>query len=407
MFEPVRQVAVLVGGKGTRLGTLTAATPKPLMAIATGRVFLDYLVENLARQGFDDIVLMAGHFGDQLRQRYDGQRRYGARLRVMVEPEPLGTAGALMQAKDLLAPRFLMANGDTFFDFNARAFATAAAAQSRPAVLALRTVGDGARYGSVLIEGGRIVRFVEKNLAATGAALVSAGTYVIDRALLDRIDTLPASIETGVFPKLVAERQLGGIEATGYFIDIGLPETLVEAQAELPRRTRRPAVFLDRDGVLNHDSGYVHTPAAWRWIDGAQAAVRRINDMGALAIVVTNQAGVAHGYYDESAVLDLHGWVSQELAEVGAYIDAYYHAPFHPDGKVSAYRQDHDDRKPKPGMLLRAMADWPIDRSRSMLIGDRNTDIEAARRAGVTGHLFQGGDLDQFIQAVLPAPIPG
>ncbi len=397
----IRQAAVLVGGKGTRLGALTQQTPKPLMNITAGRVFLDYLVDNLARQGFDDIILMAGHFGDQLRARYHEQRRYGARLRVVIESEPLGTAGALAQARELLEPHFLMANGDTYFDFNARNFVATAQALASPAVLALRQVDNGARYGSVVRDGTRISRFVEKDPSATGGALVSAGTYLIDRAVLNQIKTLPASIESDVFPTLVAAGQLQGLEAQGYFIDIGLPETLQEAQRELPRRTTRPVVFLDRDGVLNHDTGYVHTPEAWRWADGACAAIRRINDSGALAIVVTNQAGVAHGYYDEDQVRQLHTWVNMELAKDGAYIDAFYHSPYHPDGQVAAYRGEHADRKPNPGMLIRAFADWPIDRARAILIGDRESDMEAARRAGVAGFLYGGGNLEAFLEASL------
>lgn len=397
----VRQAAILVGGKGTRLGSLTRDTPKPLMEIAPGRVFLDYLIDNLARQGFTDIILMAGHFGDQLGSRYHNQQRFGATLRVVIEAEPLGTAGALGQSRELLDPQFLMANGDTYFDFNARAFVTAARALQKPAVLALRQVDDGTRYGNVERDGSRISRFVEKNVAASGPALVSAGTYLIDRFLLGRIGTRPTSIETDIFPALVSAGELGGLEAGGYFIDIGLPETLQEAQLELPRRTTRPVVFFDRDGVLNHDTGYVHSPEAWRWVDGARAAIRRVNDMGALAIVVTNQAGVAHGYYDEDTVRRLHAWVAQDLASEGAYIDAFYHSPFHPDGKISDYRRDHVDRKPQPGMLLRAFADWPSDRTRAILIGDRESDIEAARRAKVPGFLFTGGNLEVFLEASL------
>jgi D-glycero-D-manno-heptose 1,7-bisphosphate phosphatase len=163
----------------------------------------------------------------------------------------------------------------------------------------------------------------------------------------------------------------------------------------------RPAAFLDRDGVLNHDRGYIHRPADFVWIEGAQTAVRRLNDAGYRVFVVTNQAGVARGLYSEAEIGVLHDWVGAELERAGARIDAFYHCPHHPDIGPPEYRRDCDCRKPAPGMLLRAMADFPIDAARSFLIGDRETDIEAARAAGVAGHLFAGGNLDCFVDCVL------
>jgi D-glycero-D-manno-heptose 1,7-bisphosphate phosphatase len=159
----------------------------------------------------------------------------------------------------------------------------------------------------------------------------------------------------------------------------------------------RPAAFLDRDGVLNHDRGYVCDPHQFEWVRGAKAAIKRLNDSGYYTIVVTNQSGVARGYYDEPAIHRLHAWMNAELRTDGARIDAFYHCPYHPDGSVEAYRRHSDDRKPGPGMLLRAKQDWPIDWPESFLIGDKESDMRAAAAAGVPGYLFQGGDLCEFL----------
>ena len=172
-----------------------------------------------------------------------------------------------------------------------------------------------------------------------------------------------------------------------------------------PSDPLRPALFLDRDGVLNEDHGYVHRWEDFRWIPGARQVVRTFNAAGWLVFVVTNQSGIGRGYYSEDDMRALHAQMAEELAAEGARIDAFYWCPHHPEAAVEAYRHpDPPDRKPNPGMLLRAMAEWPVDAARSVMVGDKSADMEAARRAGVRGLHFQGGDLMAFLkaQAVLP-----
>jgi len=161
---------------------------------------------------------------------------------------------------------------------------------------------------------------------------------------------------------------------------------------------RRRAVFLDRDGVLNLDHGYVHAPHQVDWTPGAKAAVKLLNDTGHYVFVVTNQAGVARGLYDEEAVEALHLWMAEELAAAGASIDDWRYCPFHPEAEVPAYRAAHPWRKPSPGMLLDLFAHWPIEREGSFLVGDKASDIAAAEAAGVKGFLFAGGDLKAFVE---------
>src|SRR5579859_3067906 len=166
-------------------------------------------------------------------------------------------------------------------------------------------------------------------------------------------------------------------------------------------KSRRPGVIFDRDGVLNVDHGYVGEVEALEWMPGARRAVRRLNEAGVAVAVVTNQSGVARGYFDLPAVERLHEAMRADLAVEGAWLDAIYVCPFLPEAAVAAYAHpDHPDRKPNPGMILKALAELDLDPGRTVMIGDKASDLEAARRAGVAGALFPGGDLDAFILAL-------
>lgn len=163
-----------------------------------------------------------------------------------------------------------------------------------------------------------------------------------------------------------------------------------------------PAVFLDRDGVLIEDSGYPHLEEHLRFVPGACEAVRRLNQLGYLCVVVTNQSGVARGLFTEDQMKAFNALLVRRMAGQQAVIGAVYACPFHADALDERYRHpDHPDRKPNPGMILRAIADHRIDPARSFLIGDQPSDLEAARRAGVPGFRFEGGNLDQFVKELL------
>lgn len=164
---------------------------------------------------------------------------------------------------------------------------------------------------------------------------------------------------------------------------------------------KKPAVFLDRDGVINLDDAYVGTRDRLRWMPGIAPAIRALNEAGYYVFVFTNQSGVARGFFSEDDVRALHNWMRDELAREGARIDDFRYCPHHPDGVVPAFTRECDWRKPQPGMVLDLMKHWPVDRERSLVIGDKQRDLDAGKAAGVGGYLFLGTDIAGFVEQIL------
>lgn len=399
----ITQCAVLVGGLDTRLGTPTANTPKPILPCGD-RPFLAWLLRELVRFGVTEFLLLTGHLSAAVeRAAHDIVAALPREARITISEEPVraGTGGAIYHARDRLDERFLLCNGDSLLDCNLADLLAAAASDDESVTgrVVLRQLDDASRFGVATLEGDRIAGFSERASPGTGG-MINAGIYVFRRGLVHSVSP-QCSLEADILPRLAAAGVLRGTLGGGYFRDIGVPEDFARARAEVPRLLHRRAVFFDRDGVLNIDHGYVGTRERFEWMPGALEAIRYVTESRWHVFVVTNQSGVARGHYDEAAVRDLLDWMADEARRAGGTIDDVRYCPFHEAAVVDAYQRSSDWRKPGPGMLLDLIRAWELDPERCVMIGDQPTDMAAASAAGVPGRLFPGGNLLEFVRAIV------
>lgn len=381
----IRQAVVLAGGRGTRLGPLTDDTPKPLLDVG-GRPFLGFLLRDLSFKGVERVLLTVGYRWERIGEYLQGVE-LGLDVELFVEEAPLGTGGALWELRDRLDPQFLVTNGDSIFDVPLQDVGQRLLDRDVLGAVALRHVDDVSRFGSVHLERERILAFSEKG--ESGPGLINGGIYALRRECLGPIPGA-MSLEKDLLPELAARGTLAGSAYERFFIDIGVPQSFAVAQEVVPRWYRKPIAFLDRDGVLNVDRNHAHLPEHILWMPEAREAVRWLNDAGYRVVVVTNQAGIAKGFYTEDAFRSVMRWMEDELAAFGANLDAVYFCPHHPRGIVEEYTRECDCRKPGPAMILRALSELEGDPGKSFLVGDKTTDLDAAAAAGIRSALYDG-----------------
>jgi histidinol-phosphate phosphatase family protein len=408
------QCLILAGGKGTRLSSRLNGRPKPLIEI-DGVPLLERQLRQLASSGVRDALVLVNHEAGQI-DAFLRERDWGSlAISLIDDGEPRGTAGAVLACLDRLEDRFLVVYGDTLFDIDIQALCAAHAHAACDALLFLHPNDHPADSDLVEVdECGRILAFhsYPHPPGAFLPNLVNAAFYCLERRPLERYRAAvpPLDFAKDLFPRMLADgARLVGYRSFEYIKDIGTPARVDKAEAQLKsgvvRRARRDhpqaAVFLDRDGTLNALCDYVRRTDDLRLLPGAAAAVRHLNRHELRAVLVTNQPVLARGECSWAELGAIHAKLETELGQNGAFLDALYVCPHHPDagfpGEVARLKIDCDCRKPKPGLIHKAAAELNIELGRSWLVGDSTSDVLAAQRAGVrsvlvlTGERYQDG----------------
>lgn len=416
---------ILVGGKGTRLGKVTARTPKPLVAVGDKPV-LRHQLEMLKRAGIDEVIISAHHFAQAIEDYIADLPASFPRVRVVVESSPRGTAGAVADIAKHWNEDFLVLYGDVMMDVDVKHFVSWHMSKAADVSLALHPNDHPFDSDLVMVEDdGRISGWhPSPHDGQWRRNLVSAGLYMMHPRVLTSVPST-GMVDFGkhVFPILVKSNVCFGYVTPEYLKDMGTPKRLKEVRGDLasgliPRRSRqhaRPTIFLDRDGVINEYISHIHILDDFRLLQGVASAIRHMNQAGYLVVVVTNQPVVARGLCSEDDVRHMHCKMETLLGNEGAYVDAIYFCPHHPDkgfeGENVKYKIECECRKPKTGMVRQAVKDWNIDLASSWLIGDSVRDVACGRAAGIktiaVGKLAGGSEVGgaDLVCADLPTAV--
>ncbi len=402
------KVVIMAGGKGTRISSMAADIPKPMIRIADKPV-LEHQVNHLKEQGLTDIILITGHLGKIIQDYFGDGSKWGVSISYYQEEEPLGTAGALYYFKDVLKEDFLLMNGDLVADIDFARFIHFH--REKGAQATLFTHPNHHPYDSALIvadKEGKVTRWIHKEEKRTRYKnRVNAGIHILSPILLENIKKPEKlDLDRDILKPLVKQDVVYAYNSPEYVKDMGTPERYQMvcedyekgkiAARNLSREQK--AVFLDRDGTLNKYIGFLTRPEQLQLLDGVAEAVKRINESGYLAIVVTNQPVVARGDCSLEELEEIHNQLETELGNNGAYVDDIFFCPHHPDkgfeGERPEYKIDCECRKPKPGMLQKAAEKYHIDLKNSYMVGDSMRDVQAGLAAGC--HAVYVGKEDNF-----------
>lgn len=407
------KTVIMAGGRGTRIAAISDAVPKPMIKIADKPV-LEHQIECLREQGFIDIILTVSYLGDAVIDYFgDGSKiskatgkPFGVHIEYFIEESPLGNAGALFKLREQLTDDFLMLNADLIFDVDLKRFV--AYHKEKKGWVTLFTHPNSHPYDSGLImvdENYAVTRWLtkEEKRPEYYQNRVNAGLHVISPRLLDKeITVFKVDLDRQLLKPLAGSGTMFAYDSPEYVKDMGIPERYEQVCQDFARgkihaknmKNKQKAIFLDRDGTVNKQVGFLKDIDTFELMEGAAEAIREINQSEYLAIIVTNQPVVARGDVSFEELREIHNKMEFLLGLKGAYVDGIYYCPHHPDkgfeGENRELKIKCGCRKPNPGMLLQAAGDFNINLKESWMVGDEERDIKAGIAAGCrTAMLFE------------------
>ena len=404
------QAVIMAGGKGTRLKAVTKdEIPKPMVPILD-KPLLEWQIDRLKENGITDIIMIIGHLGHKIVEYFEDGKKFGVSIQYIEEKEPLGTAGAFYYLKDMLNDKyFLLVFGDVFFDIDLERMRKFH--ESNNAVATLFVHPNVHPFDSDLVttdDSDRIIAFDSKNNVRDYwyDNCVNAGFYILDKSICDLVtEPKKTDLEKGILMELVSRNEsIYAYKSPEYIKDVGTVDRITKTIEEIKSgfiksknlKNKQKCIFIDRDGTINKYKGLVYKEEDFELEDCALEAIRKINNSGLLAIVITNQPVVARGLCEIEDVINIHNKMKTLLGKDGVFVNDVYFCPHHPDKgypeENPLYKIPCHCRKPDIGMIEECVTKYNIDLGNSWMIGDTTIDVMTGKNAGMRTALVLTGE---------------
>ncbi len=376
------QAVILAGGRGERMRPLTDIRPKPMIEIA-GKPFLEHQLLLLRDQGFKKFLLLLGYLPDVVKNYFGDGSRWGVQIEYSVTAVEDLTGRRVKLAEKKLDGVFLLVYCDNYWPLPMEKMWRRFIEVNVPMMVTVYSNKDNYTKSVLKVDDAGFVSVYDKKKKTPDLQGTEISFAIVRRELIRRMPDGNISLEETLFPPLIARRQLAAFVTHHRYYSVGDTFRLPITEQFL---SRRPAIILDRDGVLNEKAPraqYVRNWAEFKWLPGAKESLRRLNGAGFKVIIISNQAGINRGAMTEKDLHDIHMKMVAEVEQSGGRIDAIYFCPHDWD-------QGCECRKPRPGMLFQAQHDFNLDLSRTLFIGDDERDAQAADAAGCLPALVSG-----------------
>ena len=370
-------LVILAGGKGTRIKKHLNKNSKPMIKFF-GYYFIDFILSITSKFLFRNIYILAGYRGEQIRKYYHNKKINLSKIKVLVEKKPKGTGGALLLVKKKIKNDFFLINGDSIFDIN---FFDLIPGIKNKSIGSIALVKNKNYKQNKKLSSLDINKKDKKVIFKKNSKFMNGGVYFFKKKFLSKIKKNNFSLENDLLETLISQNKIYGKIFNNFFIDIGTPKNLMIAQKVLKQKFFRPAIFLDRDGVLNYDKGYTYKVKDLRLISKTIKFLKKKRNFN--FFVVTNQSGIGRGIYNEDRFYKFQNVLYNKLLNKKIYINDTVFCPHHPDAKLIKFKIICKCRKPKIGMIEELKKRWFIDIKNSLFVGDSLADKLAAKNSNI------------------------
>jgi len=393
----VNDIVLLVGGRGSRINKLTTKIPKPLIRIGS-KSFLDHLISKLIKYNFKKIYLLCSYKKKIFFNKYHKKKIHNSQIICVDEGQQKDTGGALYKLRNKIKNNFILMNGDTYFDIDLNNILSMKM-NKIIGVVALtlsENLINNNKINNIKLNNNNEIRFTKNK-----SKLSNGGIYLFKKEIFRYVKNQKQSLENEILFKLINKKKIKGILFTERLIDIGSYKklNLLQKQSEL---LKNKAFFLDRDGVINKDDGYILKFSQFKILPGVKQAIHLLNKEKFIVIILTNQAAIGKGLITEKELKKIHSKMINKIKNYkNTVINDIFYAPYYKNSKIIKYRKNFKDRKPNIGMFTKAINKWNIDPKKSYFIGDKNTDKKASNQAYVKFYYKKNISLYKQIKNIL------